>query len=298
MPLFNTKIEENTKVSMLEDFLFGNLTMDGEIARIVLALLGTAIGAYFDVYNKRNVPNNFLFAFLASAILINFIFFNVDLIIYSFFVVGALAIVGYVFYVMGYMGGADIFIIASLALLLPIPPSFSEITINYPFILFILIFSFIVSAFYLFVYFSIKLMNNKNAKPDSRYFILLVPYALIVYMVINMPFFSPLFFFVLSATLLLSIFFMAYRQAINRMMAQKIALEKVEEGDVLALDFMDKDLVWRYKLQRLVTEDELKRLKALKIKELVVYTKLPPFLPFIFIGLLLALVFSKYLLLP
>ncbi len=282
---------------MLEDFLFGNLTMSGETVRVAIALLGVLIGAYFDLFNKRNIPNNFLFAFLAIAIIVNLFFFDASLMMYSIFVVGALALFGYLFYALGYLGGADVFVVLSLALLLPIAPSFSETAINIPFILFVLIFSFVSSALYLFVHFAIKLAKEKNAKPNSKYFLFRIPYLAIAYIVWSLPIISLGFMFLLYTALLLSIFFMAYRDAINKMMTQKIPLKRVEQEDILALEFIDKDLVWKHKLQRLVTEDELKRLKTLKLKELVVYTKLPPFLPFIFVGLLLALVFSKYLLL-
>jgi len=60
---------------------------------------------------------------------------------------------------------------------------------------------------------------------------------------------------------------------------------------------MDQDFVKKNKLQRLLTQSELVRLKKLKIKELWVYTKLPPFLPFLLVGFILALFYSKHLLL-
>ncbi len=271
--------------------------MQGETIRIIIALIGTLICAYFDIYNKRNVPNNFLFLFLAIAILINLVFFNNDLLHYVFFVTVVLAVIGYLSYILGYLGGADVFVILSLALLIPIPPSFVGMEINYPFILFVLIFSFVISALYMFIHSIIKLSNEKKVKPDKKYFLFIIPYSAVIYIVWNLPFFSPIFFVILSITLFLSIFFMAYRESLNRMIAQKIPLKKVEEEDILAIEFMDKDIVWKHRLQRLVTADELKRLKKLKLGEVWVYTNLPPFLPFLFIGLLSALLFSQYMLL-
>jgi len=94
-----------------------------------------------------------------------------------------------------------------------------------------------------------------------------------------------------------SIFFVAYRNDIYRLQAEKIPLNKAEPEDVLALELIDSELARKYKLQRLLTRGELARLKKLKIKELWVYTKLPPFLPFLLVGFILALFFSKYLLL-
>lgn len=282
---------------MIEDLLFGKIAMDGESVRIIIALFGTLIGAYFDIYNKRNIPNNFLLAFLALAVIANVVFFNSDLMMYALLVVGILALAGYLFYALGYVGGADVFVIASIALLLPIAPSLTEIGMNYPFILFVLIFGFITSALYLFAYFAIKLSKEKNAKPDKKYLLLVIPYLAVAYLVWNLEFVSPAFLFLLLTSLVLSVFFMTYRKAINRMMAQKIPLKKLESEDILALEFMDKELVWKHRLQRLISADELKRLKTLKIKDVMVYSKLPPFLPFVFVGLVLALLLSKYLLL-
>lgn len=278
---------------MIENVLFGQITMGGEMLRIALALLGAFVGTYFDIWNKRKVPDRFLYAFLAIALLVNIIFFDSDLLLYTAVVVAPLLLFGYLFYMLGYVGGADIVMIASLALLLPIPPSVLGMSVNYPFILLVLLFAFTGAAIYLAAYFGIRLAKAKEAKADVRYLLLLLPYAFAVWLLLQLQLFPPLFFFIFSITLLLCVFFLTYRNAINRMMVERLPLKRLEQEDVLALEFMDKETVWRYRLQRLVTADELKRLRKLKLKEIWVYTKLPPFLPFIAIGLLLALLLGN-----
>ena len=67
--------------------------------------------------------------------------------------------------------------------------------------------------------------------------------------------------------------------------------------DVLALEIMNKDMRERFKIPRLVTKAEIERLKKTKVPEVWVYTKLPPFLPFILVGMLMSLLFAKNLLL-
>ena len=81
------------------------------------------------------------------------------------------------------------------------------------------------------------------------------------------------------------------------MQREKIPLSQVEPEDVIAIEAMDNDMVKKYGIKRLATESEIKRLKSLKIKELWVYTKLPAFLPFLCLGVILALFLSKNLIL-
>ena len=45
---------------MIEDILFGQLTLPGEMIRLVLAFIGTGIAAYYDLFNKKNIPDMFL----------------------------------------------------------------------------------------------------------------------------------------------------------------------------------------------------------------------------------------------
>jgi prepilin signal peptidase PulO-like enzyme (type II secretory pathway) len=66
---------------------------------------------------------------------------------------------------------------------------------------------------------------------------------------------------------------------------------------VVAIELMNKDMVERYKIPRLMTKDEIARLKKSRVGEVMVYTKLPPFIPFIMLGMVLSLLFAKNLLL-
>ena len=61
---------------MLEDILFGQLTMPGEAIRVVLAFVLVGIAAYYDVFNKKNIPNQVLYAMLAIAFLVNLFFYQ------------------------------------------------------------------------------------------------------------------------------------------------------------------------------------------------------------------------------
>jgi hypothetical protein len=74
-------------------------------------------------------------------------------------------------------------------------------------------------------------------------------------------------------------------------------VSQLEPEDVLALEVMNKDMIERYKIPRLMTQGEIERLKKTKVTEVMVFTKLPPFVPFILLGMILAMLFANSLIL-
>ncbi|MBS3067535.1 hypothetical protein J4450_02435 [Candidatus Micrarchaeota archaeon] len=282
-------------VFSLERILFSAIALPGEQIRIAIALLGLLATTYFDLFNKRNVPNNLLYAFLGAAIALNLLFYEQDIFLLSIIVSIPIAFL-YIPYKMGQIGGADVLVLLAINFALPIHPSLSQLSFNFPFIASTFVFSGVIFALYFLVNFSTKLLRL-NAKPNMLAFALLIPYAALAYLYINSPLYSPIYLAFISIMLFSSMFFIAYRNDVYKLQAQKIALSKAEQEDVLALELMDQDFVKKNKLQRLLTQSELVRLKKLKIKELWVYTKLPPFLPFLLVGFILALFYSKHLLL-
>ena len=283
-------------VFSLERILFNAIALPGEQIRIAVVLLGLLATTYFDLFNKRNVPNNLLYAFLAVAFAVNFLFYDQDILLFSIFVAIPIALFGYVFYKLGQIGGADVLVLLAINFALPIHPSLSQLNFNFPFIASTFVFSGVIFALYFIVNFSTKL-QRLAARPNKLAFVLLIPYAILAYLYVTSPLYSPVYLVFITIMLLSSIFFIAYRNDVYKLQAQKIPLSKAEQEDVLALELMDPEYVKKNKLQRLLTQSELARLKKLKIKELWVYTKLPPFLPFLFVGFILALYFSKHLLL-
>lgn len=83
---------------MLEDVVFGQITMPWEIVRVLVALIGTGAAAYYDLYNKKNIPDEFLIGFLAIAFLANLIFFEETLFWFSILLAAFFSAIGYIFY--------------------------------------------------------------------------------------------------------------------------------------------------------------------------------------------------------
>jgi Flp pilus assembly protein protease CpaA len=282
---------------MLEDVIFGTLVMPGELIRLLIAFIGTGVATYYDVFNKKNVPNELLYAFLVVALLANIVFYQQDLFWFSISVAVFFSAIGYVFYRVGQLGGADVFVLASVMLLLPVHPSFEAMPFNMPFVFSVFIFSGVLFALYVMAYFGWKLSQQPDVKPSLLYGLMFIPYLLFAYVYVNSFIFSPVYFAFISALLFATIFFLMFKDSLNMLLAEELPLAQVQPEDVLAMEIMNKDLIERYKIQRVVTKAELDRLKMTKVTDLWVYTKLPPFLPFILAGMVLALLFAKSLIL-
>ncbi len=281
---------------MLEDVIFGQITMPGEAIRLILAFLGTSVAAYYDVFNKKNIPDQLLYAFLAVAFISNLVFYEEALFWFTMGVAAFLSAIGYLFYRVGQLGGADVFVLASVMLLLPIHPSFVGMPFNLPLIFSVFIFSGILFALYVLVYFGFKL-TQVEAKPRLLYALVLLPYAVFAYMFVNSFLFSPIFFAFVTISIFASVFFMMFRDSLNMLLSEELPVSQLEAEDVLALEVMNKDMIERYKIPRLMTQGEIDRLKKTKVGEVWVYTKLPPFLPFVLAGMILSMLFAKSLLL-
>jgi hypothetical protein len=281
---------------MLEDILFGTVAMPGETIRVVLAFLGTAVAAYYDIFNKKNIPDPLLYGFLLVALLVNVFFYQESLFWFSLVMAAFISAIGYVFYRVGQLGAADIFIIAAIMLLLPLHPSSAGMPFNIPFVFSVIIFSGVVFALFVLVYFGWKLLHSE-AKPNLLYALMLIPYALFAYVYMNSFLFSPVYFAFITILLVTVTFFMMFRESFNRILSEEMPVAQLQPEDVLALEIMNKDLIARYKIPRLMTREEINRLKKSKVTDVWVYTKLPPFIPFLLAGMALAMLFARNLLL-
>ncbi|MBD3389772.1 hypothetical protein GF415_02335 [Candidatus Micrarchaeota archaeon] len=280
---------------MLEKLLFSTLIMPGELLRIAIALLGTAAATYFDIFNSRNVPNNLLYAFLAAAVLTNLVFFNADIFLYAASLTAILFGFGFLLYRAGQLGGADLFVVCSITLLLPIHPSFLNTPFNYPLIFSTLLYSGVAFALYSVLYFGRLVASSGKPKANPVYLLLFIPYLFFAYIFINAPFFSPVYFFIASVLLLSTIFFLVYKKSINEAIIEKVKVSSLSgEEDVLAKEKMKK-LMEAQDIGPVLGKNEVSKLRKAGVKEVWIYSRLPPFLPFLLVGLLGAIFLGDWI---
>ena len=275
-----------------------------ETVRIGLALAGLLLASYYDLFNRRNVPNWLTYSMLALGFLLNVGTLDFQLVLWSSATALVVFAVGYLFYRAGQLGGADVLIFAALALLLPeaptpLLPSGGEPLFTYPFILSI----FVLSGAFSIVGVSLRsvpavldaLASGKaRLDPASAVLALSILFSYAVALnFLNQTFGLPLAQTLLLASLaLLTSFLVLFREQITDSMVDWVPLREIEEEDVLAVDKLDKELVRRHGLQRVLTPGEVEKLRRTGLKKFPVFKRMPPFVPYILLALLALAMFG------
>jgi Flp pilus assembly protein protease CpaA len=264
------------------------------IIRIIILLLAIAFAAYTDyksgyIYNWLNyslaiiglIFNIFTYSFISN---LNIIFGCV-----------AIFVVGYIIYYFGKIGGGDIKLFIAINLMLPY-------YYNQPFVLFVLLFSclfsvVIVSLIYTFKLFSKIRFTTKFLKQKIssiiKSILIFVFFCLFMHYSIKLGS-LPIYFYYSLIPIFLGLFIMIFQDEIKKYIyLQKLPLEKIEDGDVIATEHISKTLLEKLKLgkRQVIEEEDLKRFKKLKIKSLPIYYNLPKFGPYILLGTIFTLIF-------
>ncbi|VVB98258.1 Uncharacterised protein [uncultured archaeon] len=214
------------------------------------------------------------------------LFHQQGIFVYTISIAAIILAIGYIFYRMGYIGGADVYVLTSIALLVPVVPSWVAALFNFPVVLSVIITSGVLFAIYFLVFVVLNAVR-KGARGRYEYLLLLPAYLVLIYFISASGLFGIAYVVTISVLVLSSIVFLVYKEAMTAAMARKIPLSKAEEEDVAVLELMP-ELAKKYGIKRLLDANELARLRKLKVKELYVYTELPPFLPFVLLGLLVS----------
>jgi len=273
--------------------------------RIIVAVAFTGAAAYYDMFNKKWVPDNLLWGFLAAAFLLNIIFFDQTIFIQACAVAALIAALTYALYRMGQLGGADVLVMSSLALAIPYLPKpilAAAQAVPYPFFLSMLAPTGIAFILHMLVRFlpyisrqlaqgKVKFTMQKVAGPAIIFLSLLIFGALVS----SLPAILPASYFaVISFLGSALIFFSLFMPEIKASMVEKIPTSRLQCEDVLALEQMP-ELSKKLKLSHVISEKTIAALKRAKIKSVPVYTGMPFFLPYLFIGLVFTLLFGDLL---
>ncbi len=271
---------------MFEEFIINNIPLVGADYRIAIALLGTIIAAYFDIFKNKNIPDLFVYGFLIIAFLTNFVFFNQMLFKYGVLVGGVLFIIFYILYKFGFVGEADGYILTSIALLIPIYP---KIPFNFPFVL-----STIINATLLlaigFILFLIKIIIKKKTLGDYKYWVVFLLYIPFLYFLYTTNMFSLIYLSVILILGLSSVGYMVYKKEIIDEMAVELGIDDINDEEIVALEKMDKKGI-----PRVINKEIAKELKNKGVKTIYIYAHLPPFIPFILLGMIICLTFGDIL---
>jgi hypothetical protein len=276
-------------------FLLGYSEMPFEQLRIAASLIMLAICAYFDLFKDKNIPDNVLYCALVISAIIA-LPAPKELIVMEAAQAIGLGAICYLFYRMGYMGGAEMFIIPSMALLLPIPPVAAGVFLNFPFILFVLLFSGMLFSITNFLYFAYRLAKlGAKLKINLEGASMAVMTILFAVLYVNSPIGNPAILAVVVSLGLMSFLYYTYRDELDWVMSGEIDVDDAEE-EVVNPKMLNPKAVEIFRSSPLVTTDAVKRLKKLGIKKIMVMKGMPPYMPFLLGGEIVAILYAKLLL--
>lgn len=274
--------------------------------RIAIAIIFTAAMAYYDLFNKKWVPNTLIYGFAACAVAINFVFYD-SVLTWSALALGLIIFaLCYALYRAGQLGGADAYALGSIAAAvpyLPVPLLSQQPSAPYPFILSMLVPTGIAFMLHMALRFvpyvarrlaagKVRFTLEKSAGPV----LLAFAFTAFIYAISSLPLsFPPAYFAILFFLAISLLFFSLFKSEIKGSMVEMVGVKKLQEEDVLALEKMDKRLVARMRLQALLTAKSIALLKKSKLKSAPVYTGMPFFLPYLFFGLLFTVLFGDML---
>jgi len=237
----------------------------------IIAIIFMLIFSYYDIFNKRVIPDWISYSFMIISF-IGFMIMPFEIIKLGTAIL--VFILGYIIYRMGYIGGADVFAITGIILLFPF------VIQGIPSVILILLGSMLLTMIYVMLNFFIKNKNVNFKKQDIITACLwIIGYSALAYMIYNIGQYTMgIIVFILG---FINSLFALIKTNLMDSMIEIIPLDKIIEEDILVIDKMDKKLVEENKLDRLLTNEQINKLKELGVKEVPVYTGLPPYLPFV-----------------
>jgi len=273
--------------------------------RALVVLAGALIGAYTD-YRTGLIPDKITYSMIALGL-----FLNVTEVLVMrtwiasitelFLLAVAVLFLGYILYYSGKLGGGDVKLFFGISLLLPF--SGQQLFPLNVFILQALFFSALISVAFLSVYFLVKYARKgielkENYEGIRNAVFLGIIFSLYFYFIFSFNVFPSRNYSFLLIPIYCALLFVAFERGIKKnFFLKKIPLGKLDEDEVIATEFMDKKLLKELGLgvKGVIGEKEKEKLRKLKVKSVLVYRDLPRFGPFIFLGVLIALIWPNAL---
>ncbi|MFA5105734.1 MAG: prepilin peptidase [Candidatus Micrarchaeia archaeon] len=276
-----------------------------------IAVIFSAACSYYDLFNRRNIPEKLLWAFLVAAVGASFILNGTDALANGAMQAAIIAVIGYLSYRAGQMGLADVFVLASIAILIPAVNlsadwGYAAVTFSVPAVLLVFFASVISFSYIMAAYYFAKIALGYGARRGHAAGIKQGKKTVFALGAIGIFALAYLFCAALlgigayrsavAATFpALMFFFALFMPEIKESMVEQVAVGKLELEDVIAVEKMDQKAVQKYGIGRLIDSKNLIAIKKAGLKAVPVYTGMPPFLPFMLLGLLIVILFNGYI---
>ena len=277
--------------------------------RIGVLLLVTFIYAIFDVFNKRDVPNEFVYAATAVGIAFALALPAGEMVIGGVEAL-VIALLGYVVYRVGLLGAGDVFEFVFIVLLLPIQPVPVMVTLQQygmPFVFSVLIAAGYVASIFIPVYYLLLVRKTdikRGVIPSAKVakgVLLFAAYAILLFALSRLVALTAASIGVILLIALASAAIVVFEDWIYIGMVSLVYPKNLEAGDMIAVSLMSKGDVAFFKKRnsgfgRLATGGVIADIKDVK-RKLPVYKNSVPFALFLFIGVLASLLIGNILVL-
>ncbi len=269
---------------------------------IALLLAVTLVYALFDVFNKRNIPDKVVYTTLVIGIVVA-VLFNYSVILLDFAIAAIVALLGFIVYRSGYLGGGDVLELVFIALVLPIQVS-SYLNgmpqLNIPFIVSVIIGAGYTAALFIPIYYILYkriLAGKRLSRPRGRNMllgaVLLVTYAMFAFAFSYLSDMGIIAAVIIMSLAVASCVSIVFEHDIYREMTNMIYPKALEEGDMIAVNIMSQEDLGYFRkaypaFGRLATAYSISKMKGIK-RKLPVYRNSVPFSLFIFLGVVISL---------
>lgn len=279
--------------------------MEPEAIRIAFLFAFLTVAAYFDVFNRKNVPVAIPYAMIALGILLNLYSLDFSELVSSATVSLLIITVGYIIYRAGQIGGADVLIFTGIALLMPMQPvSLYPLVpvakaFTYPFVFSV----FLVSGFIALIALAFKyvpfVLRGLAAGKVRIHPLKAIPAILVcgayiasVYVLAMLGIITGVQGAFISALAILAGFLTLFKDEISAAMVEWVGISEIDDEDVIAIHLLKPALVSRLDLQPVLTRPELEKLKSSKLKKFPIFKGMPAFLPYVLLAALFLLLFG------
>jgi Flp pilus assembly protein protease CpaA len=271
--------------------------------RALAAVAFTAAAAYYDIFNRKWVPDYIAYAAVGLSLAANLLFFSQAVFLQAIIFGSAIFLPTYFLYRAGQLGGADVYVLTGIASAIPFLPApllSPQQHVPYPFILSVLVptgLAFILHMLLRFIPKMARALSHGEIRLGAARFLeaLALCAVLVVFakMLSTLPIPLPQSYLAVFAVLAASLFFFStFKREIKASMAEMVNSSDLAEEDVLAMEQIDPKTAKALSLAPLLDKAMIARVKKSRIKALPVYTGMPFFLPYLLFGLLFALLFG------
>ncbi len=277
--------------------------------RVISIIAITLIYMLFDLFNKRAIPNQIVYASVLYALFIALVYFD-STTIANLGIAAVVLLAGYIVYRIGQIGAADVAEFIAISLLMPLQEVSLGLgaSVQMPFILSVLIDAGMAALVMFPLYYipkGYRRIKDPLATVSKRDFSKAVAIGLIyaffvAFLVIELDI-DMLRFLLLALVMISSISIVLFERLMTQAMVEYVPVARFESGDMIALNLMDASAVRSIKgkvksFERLANDRMISEMKRKRIRTLFpVYKEGMPFAVAIFVGTVLAITLGNLL---